>query len=227
MTRDKTWIIDLSVEQVIQAQGGDPEKIRERNPLLIRTAEKAIQLAKPNLDPRCVFEKYLVTGVSHQRVMLNGKTDLVGKGVADFLAQAHEVIAVVATTGSRLEELTKQLMEEDPALALAVDAYGSAAVEELVVCVCRKIEENYLAEGKYTSIPFSPGLEGWDLADGQKQVFSLVDAGKIGVTLTNESLMVPRKSSSFVIGLGKIPFQKTSTCEFCSMQKTCRYRDHK
>jgi len=227
MARDKTWIIDLSIEQVIRAQGGDPEIIRERNPQLLQTAEKAIQLAKSSLDPRCVFEKYLVTGVSHERIMLNGRSDLVGKGVADFLAQAQEVIAVVATIGSQLEVLTTQLMEDDPALALAVDAFGSAAVEELVVCVCRKIEDKYLVEGKYTSIPFSPGLDGWDLANGQRQVFSLVDTGKIDVTLTGQSMMIPKKSSSFVIGLSKIPFQKTSTCEYCSIQKTCRYRDHK
>lgn len=227
MARDKTWIIDLSIEQVIRAQGGDPEIIRERNPQLLQTAEKAIQLAKSSLDPRCVFEKYLVTGVSHERIMLNGRSDLVGKGVADFLAQAQEVIAVVATIGSQLEVLTTQLMEDDPSLALAVDAFGSAAVEELVVCVCRKIEDKYLVEGKYTSIPFSPGLDGWDLANGQRQVFSLVDTGKIDVTLTGQSMMIPKKSSSFVIGLSKIPFQKTSTCEYCSIQKTCRYRDHK
>ncbi len=226
MVRDKPWKIELSVEQVVKAQGADPQVLIERNPQIFETAEKAIQLVQPILDLRCEYQEYLVTGISHQRVMLNGRTDLVGEGVADFLAQAQQIIAGVATIGNEVEDLSAQLMKEDPALALAVDACGSVAVEELVICVCRKIEENYLVDGKYTSIPFSPGLDGWDLREGQQQLFTLVNTEKIDVALTDQFLMLPQKSSSFVIGLSKSPFQKTSTCEYCSMQKTCRYRDH-
>jgi hypothetical protein len=53
-----------------------------------------------------------------------------------------------------------------------------------------------------TTAPLYPGILGWELAAAQTQLFSLVDASAIGVTLNSSFLMIPTKSVSMVIGVG-------------------------
>lgn len=227
MPRKRPLNVEINLDQVLRAQGGDPEILKARKPQLVDTARRAVQLAIPLLDPQFVFEEYLVTGVSHSRVLLNGPSDLVGEGVAGVLAQSQDITAVVATIGGGIERISSEYYEKDPVLSLALDACGTVAVEQLVVEICRKMEEDHLMGGRYTSIPYSPGLDGWDVASGQKQIFALVDAVSIGVRLTDEFMMLPQKTSSFVIGLSRKPFEKSSTCDYCQMRSTCRYREHR
>ncbi len=51
------------------------------------------------------------------------------------------------------------------------------------------------------SSPLSPGMPGFAILE-QWQVFQLVSAEEIGVSLTSSGIMVPRKSVSMVIGIG-------------------------
>jgi cobalamin-dependent methionine synthase I len=46
---------------------------------------------------------------------------------------------------------------------------------------------------------FSPGYGDWTL-DNQPQVLQLAEAERIGITLTESNIMIPRKSVSAVIG---------------------------
>jgi hypothetical protein len=77
-----------------------------------------------------------------------------------------------------------------------------------------------------TTIPLSPGMIGWSVAEGQSQIFALLDAAEIGVGLTEHGVMIPPKSLSMVLGIGPNMGTAGSTCDYCSMRETCRYQDH-
>ena len=110
---------------------------------------------------------------------------------------------------------------------LALEGLAAAAAEALGEAACRRFEEIARAEGLQTSIPLNPGMIGWPLEEGQAQIFSLVDASEIGVTLGPSSLMQPLKSLSLVIGLGRDLDVAGQSCDFCSMHETCRYKDRR
>jgi hypothetical protein len=61
---------------------------------------------------------------------------------------------------------------------------------------------------------------------GQWQLFQLVPAEKIGVSLTSSGVMVPRKSISLVIGIGTQmkSWTQKEVCDRCTLKKTCVYR---
>jgi hypothetical protein len=77
-----------------------------------------------------------------------------------------------------------------------------------------------------TSIPFSPGEPDWPL-EGQRELFDLVPAEEIGVTLADTFLMRPLKSLSLVVGMGENLSAGSSPCEFCSLSQVCRYRERR
>ena len=64
------------------------------------------------------------------------------------------------------------------------------------------------------------------MQEGQQQIFALLDAGSIGVSLRESGLMEPIKSVSLVVGLGHDLGQAGRSCDYCAMRGLCRYNQH-
>jgi hypothetical protein len=226
MTVLREWELILDVDQVIRGQGADPGVIRHRSPKLIDIAERVIEEGTPLLKPELLYRRLKVDQVVHERVQLDGGEELRGNLLSQHLAPALEVIMILCTIGSDLEDRISQVMKSDPAYALALDGLGSAGVEALANAGCRKFELEATAYELEVSIPLSPGMEGWPVEQGQSQIFDLLPTEEIGVQLTPSWVMVPRKSLSMVMGIGEDMTQSGSPCDYCSMRETCRYQDH-
>ena len=110
--------------------------------------------------------------------------------------------------------------------ALALDGAGSASVEALANAACLYFENQAAEEGLQASIPFSPGMVDWTVADGQPQIFNLLGEAETIVNLTSSYIMIPRKSLTMVMGFGVDLKSSGRTCDFCIMRGTCRYQDH-
>jgi cobalamin-dependent methionine synthase I len=144
--------------------------------------------------------------------------------IAQHLSPARYVAVIVCTIGAAIDECISALMPSDPAQALALDGLGSAAVEALAAEVCARLEQDAARAGDCTSVPISPGMVGWPVDVGQPQIFSNLDAEAIGVTLTASAQMIPRKSTSLVLGFAPTPFEAGTPCDFCALRNTCRYQ---
>jgi cobalamin-dependent methionine synthase I len=136
------------------------------------------------------------------------------------------VAAIVATIGERLDARISEMFGADAPYAMALDGLGSAAVEALAAAACDHFREVALAEGMRSTMPLSPGMTGWPIDVGQRQIFDVLDASQIGVQLTPSSQMIPRKSLSMVLGLGRDVAEGGRACDYCSLRETCRYQDH-
>jgi len=163
---------------------------------------------------------------AHQRLHLNGGGSLSGPLIAQHMAAASEIVAILCTIGSELESHASQVFSQDPVLGLALDGVGSAAIEVLAHSICNDIEQQARKAGQQTSIPLSPGMVGWPVEEGQGQLFALWSGEGIDINLTDSFMMTPAKSLSMIVGLGPDVFQDGRPCDFCSMRQTCRYQDH-
>jgi len=76
-------------------------------------------------------------------------------------------------------------------------------------------------KGLKTSNMYSPGYCGWPLSD-QLTLLSLVEASRIGITLTGSNMMEPVKSISGIIGVGKNIEKQAHQCDICNLV-TCNY----
>jgi hypothetical protein len=218
------WKLELDVDRVLAAQGAEPAVIRRRHPSLVQAAERALEEGLNLIAPDAVQTILSVTRRDEQGVHLAGGGCIRGAAIERRLCDAEEVAAAVCTIGGALEERVSAVLDEDPVLALALDGLGTAAVDVLATEVCGKVAAEAEARGLKATVPLSPGMMGWPLADGQDQIFSLLNAGGIGVVLTSSRLMVPRKSASMVIGVGRRVISGLRTCDLCDMKDTCRYR---
>jgi hypothetical protein len=226
------WNLNLTIDQVLRAQGADPEILRTRRPNLVKSTEVALIRAEPLLQPRVLYEKYQVSRFTHERLELipnnsaHGKYTLSGQLITQHLFSAQEIMVVLCTIGAELDNTVSSLFKVDPLIALAMDGVGTAAVEMLAIQACNYFENLIINSGMKASIPLNPGMVGWPVEVGQPQIFSLLDSETINVSLTGSCMMVPNKSLSFLVGIGEDIITTGSSCEYCSLNGICRYQNH-
>jgi len=220
------WEFLLDEDAVLRGQGADPTIIRGRSPRLVQMAGKALEEGRPLLQPQVFFNQYEVKTLRHERVTFAGGGFLGGSLIAEHLGPAQQVIILVCTIGTAIDDLIAEVTKKDMVYALALDGVGSAAVEALANEACRRLEVEAAQDGFQASIPLSPGMVGWPVDEGQSQIFSLIGGEPIGVDLNEHYLMTPRKSLSMILGLGPDMGYKGKVCDFCAMRDTCRYQDH-
>ena len=226
MTVLDKWDLSLDVDTVLRSQGADPAAIRRRSPRLVESAERALAESSLLLQPRVTTRRLLVEDLHHERLKLEGNGKLSGGLLAQHMGGAQEVVIVLCTVGEALEHRAADVSKEDAIYGLALDGVGSAGVEALANAACALIEEEATEEDCQVTIPLSPGMVGWPVEQGQPQIFDLLDAGEIDVQLTESMMMLPRKSLTFVLGIGKELMIGGRTCDYCSLKYTCRYRNH-
>jgi hypothetical protein len=218
--------LNIDADLVLRGQGADPAIIRARKPRLVEMAERAVQEGAALIEPAAIYRFAPIETMKHERLILADGAPLSGSLIAQHLSPAHYIALIVCTIGAALDERIAALMPRDPAYALALDGYGSAAAEALGTELCARLEHDASRTGHCTSVPISPGMLGWPVEVGQPQIFGNLDAETIGVTLNDSAQMIPRKSISLVLGFAPTPFAAGVPCDFCALRHTCRYQHH-
>jgi hypothetical protein len=216
----------FDVDAVLRGQGADAAILHARRPALVQVAEKARQESFKLLQPKVIYREFTVEAVMHERLLLEGGKQIVSKLLAHQLASANQIIVMLATIGQELENEVSKQWDADMLFALALDGAGSGAVEALANAACQHFEQEALIRGWQASIPYSPGMTDWSVADGQPQIFELLGDEASIVTLTSSTVMIPKKSLTMVMGIGDDLEPSGKTCDFCSMRATCRYQAH-
>ena len=218
--------LSLKTREVLRREGfrGQTEVRPEIKSLIL---ELLASVKKTHLlEPAVAYEIYRITEMSHWQVVLEGDFVVASPLLPSLLPEAKELAIVVGTIGPKLEEqATDYFNQDEPLRSLLLDGIGSAAVDSLAQEICEFMTAKALSRGYQASSPISPGMPGLPITE-QWQLFEMVPAQEIGVSLTSSGIMVPRKSASMVIGIG--PQIKTWTraevCARCSLRKTCHYR---
>jgi hypothetical protein len=214
-------LLAIAIDDILRAQGTDPEVIRTRSPALVDIAGRALQAGQPYLHPQAVMSQHRILGLHHVGLQVE-QGRLNSTLAACLLGNASHVVAVVCTIGADLEQLIARAMPTDVSLASALDGLANAAVEQLTEQICAHIAEQAADQGQQASTPFSPGAPDWPVDIGQPELFNLVDASSIGVRLLPTGLMSPLKSASFVVGLGG-EMAHSHPCSLCTLRDRCHY----
>jgi hypothetical protein len=213
----------LSVDDVLHGEGADPAVVRAKKPAMLQAAYLALDEGSSKLRPAVILHQSKVVEHRHERILLQDGKELASPLVARHLAGAQQISFALSTIGPELEQLASSKMESDPLLGLALDGLGNAAVEALGEQVCLRIGNQAEAVGFTASTPLSPGEPEWPVEIGHPQIFSLLDSSLVGISLTSGGMMVPKKSISFVVGIGP-DMSRDDFCELCSFNERCRYR---
>lgn len=176
--------------------------------------EQVVTQARSSLRPRGVYIVYPVTQQTEDSLQL-GAVTISGK-IGEFLRQSDRIAVFVVTVGAEISRLAAVAAKNGDAFsAWIMDALGSWAAESAADALMQRIRR-HLAQGQELTLRYSPGYCGMSIAQ-QRNVFELLPADAVEVTLTPSMLMRPLKSISGLVGLApkEVVSQYHSPCELC------------
>jgi len=162
--------------------------------------EQCIEEALPCLVPQVCWTELDVTVLPEEGPVKLAEHTVYSKDLAKNFKNCTRVILFGATVGARMDRLIARYSAVSPAAALFMDALGNERIEALCDAFCHRLAEEKKGHALALRPRFSPGYGDLPL-DYQKQIFSLLDCGKIGLTLNESLLMSPSKSVTALIGL--------------------------
>ncbi len=152
-----------------------------------------------------------------------GTLSLPGSDIARLLTDCDRILLMAATLSGHADQLIHRAGVSDMSRALAMDALASAGIEQ----ICNRAETIFHEKlpGIYFTWRFSPGYGDLPL-ELQPLILQLLDAQKrLGLTVTDENILIPRKSVTAIIGLSAHPLKKGARgCATCRMRETCQFR---
>jgi hypothetical protein len=135
-----------------------------------------------------------------------------------------ELIAVfLSTAGEEIGNISRIAMREgDLVKGYIYDVIGSEVADGAAGLMQDKLKEETGASGLKITNRYSPGYCDWNVEE-QHKLFSLMAENFCGIKLNSSALMIPEKSVSGFIGIGKDVRFNQYTCGLCDMDD-CIYR---
>ena len=218
--------LSLKTGAVLRRQGlGGRAKVRPEIQSLIDEQLASMDSAHL-LEPAAAYEYYTVSEMSGSQISLEGDKAIHGPALPAILPEAKELVVLICTIGPKLEKQAGDFTKKGEALrGMLLDGIGSAAVDTLVPKILRIIAGEVAPRGYEISSPVNPGMPGFSMSE-QWNLVKLAKAHEIGVSLTQSGMLIPRKSTSMVIGVGPrmTRWTQAQVCARCSLRKTCTYK---
>lgn len=206
----------ISENHIVELLGYDadtiPEPVIETIEFILNELPDKVRLQSGYkiFNPRKVklnFDKFII----------DNRTFRCGKIIFSSLKNSETIAFLISSLGKEIEEWSKDFMDNNEMLkGYLIDKIASELVEQLAdkteVLLGDELKE---IELKATN-RYSPGYCGWSVSD-QQNLFSLLPTGFCGVSVNENSMMIPIKSVSAVIGVGKNVEKKNYQCSICDI----------
>jgi len=160
--------------------------------------EAAYRRAREALAPRHSHKLWAVASAARGTVTLEGGVAFGSDLVEKLTRGADALAAMAATVGPGVDGLVEEYNRRGDVFAMMVaDAVGSVAAEELMSRVHAAVAAEVEETGGSVTRRVSPGYGDFDLAY-QPRLVELAGGAALGITLTDNFMMVPRKSVTAV-----------------------------
>lgn len=148
----------------------------------------------------------------------------IGRIIERQLKGSEAYALFICTSGVEFEAYQQRLKQEgDMVRVFIADSLGSVIAEKCADQMEIAVQQSIDKLGWHHTNRFSPGYCGWHVSQ-QQQLFPLFEGHTCGVRLTDSSLMLPIKSVSGIIGLGREVRHLDYTCGLCNFEKCYKRR---
>jgi len=156
--------------------------------------------------------------------IIDNRTFNCGNTIYSLLKNSDTIAFLVSSIGEEIEKWSKQFMDNNEMLkGYLIDKVASELVE-LLADKTESFLENEIEQFELKATNrYSPGYCGWNVVD-QQNLFSLMPEKFCGVSVNDDSMMIPIKTVSAVIGVGKNVEKKNYECSICEID-FCYKRD--
>ncbi len=173
-------------------------------------------------SPRSFWREYPLTAAGDE--IDTGVFQTRSSALGRNLRGCERILVFAASLGAGVDLLLQRYEKLQMSKAVVMQAAAAAYLENYCDSVNEELRQRYEADGWYLRPRFSPGYGDFSL-ECQTAIVAALEAGKrVGITLTDSLLMVPSKSVTAVIGVGRTPLAcEVRGCEACG-KKDCEFR---
>lgn len=193
------------------------------DPVIDKMIDDTIEEIKCLIKERYVYKTFNICKEEDRLYLKETDFYLLGEGIRDHLKNSNTCILMSSTLGHDVDTKIRYYEKIDITKALILDAAATAFIEELCDRICEDIELN-LKDNKVLTSRYSPGYG--DLPIGVQQEFlSVLGSQKtIGLTASSNSILIPRKSVTAILGvIEKHKNKKLNSCTDCNKYSTCAF----
>lgn len=190
---------------------------------LIKDVEETIKESKELVNVKYVYREFNIVKENDAIFLLGTNLILKGKDIFNLLNNSDKCIVMAATIGSDIERKIKLYSKYNLTKALILDSCATTAIEEVCDNLQETISKGILKGEEKFTFRYSPGYG--DLAlNIQKEIISILDCERrIGLKVSSEMVLFPRKSVTAIIGITNKD-QSKDKCKVCNNFERCSYR---
>lgn len=148
-----------------------------------------------------------------------------GTDLARHLNGCDGMVLMAATLGSGVDTALRRLCLQDIALGAVADAAASVLLEQVCDQFEAEIRQQITEKGLYLTGRYSPGYGDCPLTLQKDFCLALDTVRGIGLCLTPDCLLTPRKSVTAILGTADHPVTGAKAgCANCALRTKCAYR---
>ena len=216
--------LEINRQEVLRYLGYGGQIIDEQTQQLL---DSCMQELKQKAKPRYAWRLFSLEHRREDGKLLLAEAALVlpGKDIRRHLEGCTVCAVLAATLGVEADNLIRIAQAAEMSRAVVLDACAADLIEKVCDRAGEELAARAAEDGLSTTSRFSPGYGDLPL-EIQGDVARLVDSVRaLGLTVTENALMIPRKSVTALVGFTPNPKQiKGRSCDSCAMRETCAYR---
>jgi hypothetical protein len=214
--------LEINKEEVLRYLGYKGQEIDGNMNQMIDECREEI---KKIISPRVIYEYKDIKQLDEGVEVINTSLILIGKDIREHLKNSKKCVLMAVTLGNEVEKKTRLYEKTNLTKALILDACATTAVEEVCDAVEKTVKEKAILDGMDITFRYSPGYGDLPL-DVQNTFLRALDAQKkIGLTVSENNLLFPRKSVTAIIGIVESGIKKKKkSCKECSNYENCSFR---
>ena len=204
--------LDIKRRDIYLNMGSGPY---DPDPEMRGRVESAISHIATFCRPRFGYRVFPREGSTADSVSCGGITLHCGSVISPVIAGGEYQCLFVATAGAEFQQwMEEEAHSGDILREFVSNNIGSEIAEATARVAIDELSAECAAKGLSVGNSYSPGYCGWRLTD-QKAIFSVMPSGPCGIRLTDSCLMIPIKSVSGVLPVGKDVVKKMYSCAVC------------
>ncbi len=214
-------MLDINRREIYRYLGvrrGEPDERTKK------TVEECVEELQQVITPRMVYRIFPLSFPE------DGSIDFTcfkvrSKSLLRNLKGCEKIIIFAATIGEGVDLLLRRYNKLEVSKAVIMQAASAATIEAYCNEINQEFKEKAAKDGWFLRPRFSPGYGDFPL-ETQRLISDVLKMEKTcGITLTDSLLMMPSKSVTAVIGMGREHVEcATEGCEVCSKRDSCQYR---
>ena len=213
--------MDINPKEVLRYLGYNNQNIDGNTQKLLN---ECILEIKEIIKKNFVYNVYDIAKVENTIIFKDTNLILESKDISKHLLLSSQCALMAVSLGLEVDKKILYYSKTNMTKSIILDACASTAIEALCDEVEDEIRKKAKRAGYNITSRFSPGYGDLPITL-QKQILEVLKAyPKIGLTVTESSILLPRKSVTAFIGWQKEKVTpKNNKCRVC-LKQNCMYR---